>query len=159
MSYIPEAQFAWMEDFESAGLSFTYAASSDTIINKISAGAFEGLGSGQVYLDIDMDFFEARSPLLPNRTINGPAVFLEMNFKTNEPVLVGLFADNNQQGVINLNVSSTWKKIYINLTDFINSNPGASNFQVFFGLASSNIEPFGVSHPEIFIDNIKIVHF
>ncbi|PKP42675.1 MAG: hypothetical protein CVT95_12425, partial [Bacteroidetes bacterium HGW-Bacteroidetes-12] len=47
ISYNPDAKFAWLEDFEGASTSFSYHANSDTIINKINTGVFEGSYSGK----------------------------------------------------------------------------------------------------------------
>lgn len=161
ITYTAETKFEWIEDFESAGLTFSYSTGSDTVINKTNTDVFEGTNSGRAFLTTNMDFIEAISPLISGSTIRksiGTTVFLELNFKTNEPVLVGLLADNDQAGLVYLNTTEEWKKIYINLTDAINSKPSATNFQVFFGIQETITTPFISANPEFFLDNIKLVH-
>ncbi len=159
VTYYSNTKFAWLEDFESAGLSFTYTNGSDTVVNKTSTNVFEGIGSGKVYLTDIMDFFEAKSPLISGTTLNGNDAYLELNFKTNEPLLIGIYADNDQVGLVNLNTTTIWKKIYINLTNVIKSKPNTNNFQLFFGLKETFTNKFSVSNPEFLLDNIKLVHF
>lgn len=159
ITYNPTAKFAWIEDFEGASTSFSYHTNSDTIINKTNTGVFEGNFSGKAFMLPTMDFFEAHSPVFKNVSSNGTPVYLELNFKTNEFVLVGLLTDDDKIGLVSLAPTSNWKKIYINLTSAINSKPPNSNFRVFFGLQSSGISPFINQNPEIHFDNLKIVHF
>jgi len=159
ITYISSTKTAWLEDFESPSTSFTYTTGSDTIINKTTNDVFEGNASGQVYLQSHMDFFEAKSPVFSNVSSIGSPVYLELNFKTNEPILVGLKTDDDNIGIVNLNTTSTWKKIYINLTPAVSQKPANTNFYVFFGIQSSASSPFQTSNPEFYLDNIKILHY
>ncbi|MDT8411240.1 MAG: hypothetical protein RQ875_02155 [Vicingaceae bacterium] len=159
VTYVSTTKTAWLEDFESPATSFTYANGSDTIINKTSITVFEGNSSGHVFLESYMDFFEAKSPSFSNVSSIGSPVYLELNFKTNEPILVGLKTDDDNIGIVNLNTTSTWKKIYINLTPAISQKPANTNFHVFFGIQSSGLNPFQTPNPEFYLDNIKILHY
>lgn len=159
ITYISSTQAVWLEDFESPATSFTYTAGSDTIINKVNTDVFEGNASGKVYLQSHMDFFEAKSPAFFNVSSIGSPVYLELDFKTNEPILVGLKTDDDNIGIVNLNTTSTWKKIYINLTPAISQKPPNTNFYVFFGIQSSSLSPFQTPNPEFYFDNIKILHY
>ena len=84
ISYASGVKFSWLEDFENASLFFLYTADSDTIINKQSVDVKEGSYSGQVFLQPDMDFFEATTLGLSGVPRNGTPVYLELDFKTNE---------------------------------------------------------------------------
>ncbi len=159
VTYISTTKTAWKEDFESPATTFTYTTGSDTIINKTTNDIFEGNASGQVYLQSYMDFFESKSPAFSNVSSIGSPVYLELNFKTNEPILVGLKTDDDNIGIVNLNTTSTWKKIYINLTPAVSQKPANTNFYVFFGIQSSASSPFQTSNPEFYLDNIKILHY
>ena len=118
--YEPTIKFAWLEDFDNASLTFLYNSNSDTIINKNSVDVKEGTFSGQVFLDPDMTFFEATSTSLIGVPLNGSSpVYLEMDFKTNQPLTIGVYLDANQYAFITLNVSTEWRKIYINLSEVI----------------------------------------
>ena len=159
VTYDTGVKFSWMEDFEQASLSFLYTSGSDTIVNKIATDVKEGNYSGQIYLESGMDYFEATSVAYSNLPQNGTPIYLEMDFKTNEPLLVGIYLDSEQYAKMTLNVTSTWKKIYINLTDLINQKLGASEVKIFSGIEDNPSNPFVSSNPEIFLDNIKLVHF
>lgn len=150
-TYTSGTNFFWMEDFESASLPFSYNSTSDSVIYKTSSDVFEGFYSGKVSLIPGMDFFECYTQ--PFTTLpRNKTVFLELNFKTNQPVLVGLYADNEQVGVFYLNATSTWKKIYLNFTEPIKSKSTAAEYKIFFGFQSK------VDYPEFAFDNLKIVH-
>lgn len=151
-TYLSSTKFSWLEDFEQNSIPFTYNSISDTTMHKTTA-AFEGVYSGRVELTPSMDFFECVTPKLNNLPSFGNDIFMELNFKTNQPVLVGLYADAQQIGLFYLNTTESWKKIYLNFTEGFRSNPGASEYKVFFGFENR------VSYPEFLVDNIKIVHF
>lgn len=158
ITYTSTTNFVWFEDFENASLSFTYDSSSDTIIDKTTTDVFEGGSSGKVFLTSTMDFFEMHSTAFTSLPRNGRPIYLELNFKTNEPILIGVNADTDQLRLIYLNKSTSWNKIYINLTDAVNSKPNASAYRVFFGLKNTTTSPFSVDNPEFYFDNIKLVY-
>ena len=151
-TYLSSTKFSWLEDFEQASIPFTYNVISDTTMHKTTS-AYEGIYSGRVQMVPTMDFFECISPPLTNLPSFGSTIFMELDFKTNQPVLVGLYADTEQVGLFYLNTTASWKKIYLNFSEAFQSNPGASQYRIFFGFQNN------VSYPEFFIDNIKIVHF
>ncbi len=150
--YTSGTTFYWMEDFESASLPFSYNAISDTVVYKTSTDVFEGIYSAKVSLIPDMDFFECYTPVFTTLPRNGKTIFMELNFKCNQPVLVGLYADSDQIGVFYLNTTATWKKIYLNFTEPISTRSNAAEYKIFFGFQSK------VDYPEFVIDNLKIVH-
>lgn len=154
LTYSASTNFLWLEDFESASLSFVTNQSSDTTIEKTNTEVFEGNVSGAVLLSSSMDFFEIHSPEYSGIPRNGSPVYLELNFKTNEPILAGIFAGTEQLGVVFLGQSSEWKKIYIDLTDAVNSKPTAPGYKVFFGYQNTESKNL-----KFYIDNIKLVHF
>lgn len=151
--YLPSTKFTWLEDFESVSLPFTYNTLSDTVVNKTTSDVFEGTYSARAVMTPDMDFFECITPKLTGLPAFGSTIFLELNFKTNQPVLVGLYADTQQLGLFYLNVTSQWKKIYLNFSEAFQSNPNANEYKIFFGFKND------VGYPEFLIDNLKIVHF
>lgn len=151
-TYTSETTFYWMEDFESASLPFLYNSISDTVMNKTSVGIFEGGYAGRVVLTPLMDFFECNTPGFSTLPRFGSPVFLELNFKTNQPVLVGLYADTEQLGLFYLNTTSEWNKIYLNFTEAIQTRAGANEYKLFFGFENK------VGEPEFLIDNLKLIH-
>ena len=88
----------------------------------------------------------------------GEPVFLEFDYKNNNVFTTGLYVNELSQiiqhPVLNINPSSEWNKIYVNLTPTVSSNTGAIDFNVFFGAVIGS----GVDEPRILIDNIKLIH-
>ncbi len=155
----------WEEDFEGSSIKFQKRTNSDTTVIKtnIAGNVFEGAFSGIVTIDQNHTFFEIETKgdnfILPK---NSSPVFLEMNYKTNNSVIIGLLAywsDQttlmNQVSTISLKPTSEWKKIYINFTPDIGDNYSASSFKFFIGALKDN----GIQTAEILFDNIKLVHF
>ena len=81
-----------------------------------------------------------------------------MEFKSNESIITGLYFDNNHYNLLVLNPTTEWKKVYINLTEIINNSGVPSELKFFFGVDEASV-PFLTSNPQIYIDNIKLVHF
>lgn len=158
VSYATGARFSWLEDFEGASLSFLYTLDSDTFVNKQSVDVKEGVYAGNVFLQSEMDFFEATTIGYSNVPRNGTPVYIELDFKTNEPLYIGIYIDANQYQHVTLNTTAEWKKIYINITDVITNRPGGTEMKVFFGIKEVSI-PFLTNNPEIYLDNLKLVHF
>jgi hypothetical protein len=159
-SYREDTDFKWKEDFEDGGVSMQKRSGSDTNIIKtsITGNIFEGLYSGLIYLDQNQSFFEVETIhnyILPK---NGSPVFLEMNYKSNNTVRVGLLAyfptKIVQISTLVLYPSAEWKKIYINFTPDLSDLYAATDFKIFFGEYKSS-ENQTVS---VLFDNIKLVH-
>ncbi len=161
--YDPNTKFEWKEDFELGGVSLqksTVNPGSDTSLIKTDSSAyvFEGIYSGMITLDPTMNFFELETInkfVLPRAA---SPVFLEMDYKTNTALTIGLDAYSSnvasQVATITLLPTTTWKKIYINFTPTIGNFSTADNFRVFFGQMLSTTG----GHPLILLDNIKLVH-
>lgn len=158
VTYNSGVTFTWIEDFENGSLSFLYTSGSDTVINNQSLDVKDGFFSGQIYLEDDMDFFEATSIAFTTVPKTGVPVYLELDFKTNEPLFIGVFLGSEQQSYLTLNTTSTWKKIYINLTELINSSATSTEVKIFLGIKEEGNLIFQTDNPEIYLDNIKLVH-
>jgi len=159
--YDTDLVFAWKEDFENVSLTFSYDADSDTTIFKTNTPSevFEGTYSGKILLTSAMDFFECKSIPLTSLPIDGTPIFLELDFKTNQPFQIGIYADNTQESYYFANTSSEWKKIYFDMTAAVVAHPGATEIKIYFGMQSTFSNPFKVSSPEVFIDNVKLIHY
>jgi hypothetical protein len=151
-TYNSSTTFYWMENFESASLPFLYHTISDTVMNKTTTDVFEGNYAGKVTLTSSMDFFECFTPSFTSIPRYGKTIFVELNFKTNQPLLMGVYADSEQLGLFYLNTTSEWNKIYLNLTEAIQTRASASEYKIFFGFENK------VGTPEFLIDNFKIIH-
>jgi hypothetical protein len=160
-TYTSITLFDWLEDFEARGVSIaTYlpgTTDSNTKMTPVGPpDAYQGQYSGEVILDttlytgISIDTFN-----LPN---DGSPVFLEMNYNTNNVFGVGLFYDATQgdgyqeANSVELNPTTGWKKIYIDLGPFVANHPGP--YKVYFVMQR---QP-GISSAKLLLDNIKVVH-
>ncbi|MBW8051984.1 MAG: hypothetical protein FVQ77_16915 [Cytophagales bacterium] len=87
-------------------------------------------------------------------------VYLEINFKSNMNLTVGLYARHpvSQQVVsiekLVLFPANSWKKIYISLIDEVASQPDGATFNVFFKASSLGDKDYYIA-----LDNIKLLHF
>jgi len=161
LTYNTYTVFEWKEAFEDGGISIDKTLFSDTTIDKTSdiTKVFEGSYSGVVHLDATHEFFQGvslNSLILP--TGDAP-VFLELNYKTDALIKVGLYANSSSSvmklDVLYINKSANWNKIYINLNSAIaraTNNP--FDFQVCIEMQKDT----DASSAEILFDNIKLVH-
>ena len=160
ITYYSSTVFKWQEAFEDGGLSLDETPFSDTTIDKTSdpTKVFEGSYSGVVHLDEARDVFECKtinSYVLPG---GDSPIFLELNYKTNEQIYIGITANNSAQntpiGILYINKTDTWNKIYINLRNAVSSSSNATDYNIFFNVHKSTDN----SNAEILLDNIKLVH-
>lgn len=158
VNYSSEAKFSWLEDFENASSTFLYSTGRDTVIIKQEQEVKEGQFSGRIFMEDDMDFFEATSLPFTSLPIGG-TLYLEMDFKTNENVIVGVFLDGEQHAHITLNTTDVWRKTYLNLKEIVKAKPNAREVKIFLGLKEENGTIFRTDNPDIYLDNIKLVHF
>ena len=166
VKYSASAIFAWMEDFEQASLSIDSTSRSLIKIGRtddpqliFNLPGENNQFSGLVIVPSDTAIFECVSHeqfVLPK---NGKDIFLELNYKTNNAVTIGLFVNTSlqtiQEPLMVLNRNSEWKKIYINLTSAVSMHQDASSFRIFFGI----VKEHDVAEARLLLDNIKLVHF
>jgi hypothetical protein len=168
-TYYDNLEFVWMEDFEDPSLSLDSTSKSKTdIIRTAPANSPEAFlaeyskYSGLMILSLDKYLIDVATNVgndegfvLPKV---GEPVFLELDYKNNNVFTVGLYVNEQSQiiqhPVLNINTSSEWNKIYVNLTPGVSSNTAAIDFNIFFGALIES----GVDEPRILIDNIKLIH-
>lgn len=123
-----------------------------------SPETFEGGHSGKIVLDAEMDYYEGASYEAFDLPTDGTAVFMEMHYKCNNILVVGIFAQNASQiiqdPVIYINPRDQWNKIYINLTNKLQTYDDALDFKIFFGAIYDSPDEEAV----ILIDNIKVMY-
>jgi len=164
-TYVPTTKFAWLEDFEQVNLTLDSTKRSEVNFTRAKLSELETAFPGEdndyaasVIIPNENEVFESISNDAFKLPTDGTAVFLEINYKTNNPFTVGLFINgeiSSQRPVLVINPSSKWNKIYVNLTPTLSTYTSASNFKVFFTAIKSTTE----ANAEIFFDNIKLVHF
>jgi hypothetical protein len=163
ISYFESTTCAFCEDFEGSGFSLTETSASDTVMYQLPAGdpdVFEGNGSGVVYLDSSRSKFEISSTSSYTLPGAGSPVYLEVDYNINQVMQMGLLielpTEVKQVPIINLNPTSGWNKIYVQLGYTVSAYSGsASGFKIYFG----GIKDPSVANPVFLLDNIKVVHF
>ena len=166
--YNKNTVFKWMENFENIGMSLTEGANSISKLKLLSNSneVFEGNKCAYVEMDQTNNFFEISTKEEYELPKDGASVILEMNYKNNEEMLVGIYANSAStveqklalklRPTIDDNGNLYWNKIYINLTSVVSSSTDATTFKVFFG-GTLRDKP-DVSKAVYYIDNIKLTH-
>lgn len=175
LSYYESLKFAWLEDFEDNKLSLEKSGSTTTedsmfiISDPAEVMDYDGSAnkfSGYAPLDTGFSIFEFSSIERFDLPRGGQDIYLELNFKSNTEMVVGIYPINSLvvNGIPIVNLFSTetgsgeleWKKVYVSLKEDVNTQGfGGSQFRVFFN-ARSNTKAFT---PEFYLDNIKLIHF
>lgn len=167
-SYLEEAVFEVIEDFEGGGTLFSVDRDNNpnTAVVRASEGAFEGQNGGIVKLDTANAIIVAQTENLFDLTIGTAGkLFIELNYKTDVPLEFGVVPveDNGDEGEIIWEwvvlAKDEWNKIYFNLTDVI-STTNNTRFAIIFrgGIPVENGKQT-LQNAEILIDNFKLVHF
>jgi len=167
--YYDNLEFVWMEDFEDPSLSLDSTSKSLTDITRTSPAnnpeafltdysKYSGLmilTTDKWLIDVATNVGSEEGFVLPKL---GQPVFLEVDFKNNNYFTAGFYANEQaqiiQNPVVNMNPTSTWKKIYINLTPGVSSQVNAIDYNIFFG----STKEAAVDEPRILIDNVKLIH-
>ncbi|MDP4266019.1 MAG: hypothetical protein Q8880_01120 [Bacteroidota bacterium] len=153
------AKFEWIESFDNGGISMTKVTSaSDTIITKNTTETdkvYGGTYCGQIALTTDKSKFECIT--LNSYSLSaGTPVYLELDFKCEQEFTVGLVSeDGTAYDVLTLNPTSSWKKVYVNLSNAVSSLTGNNKFYVYFQATLTT----GLTTSNIYLDNIKLLHY
>ncbi len=166
VSYFDNTQFLWMEDFEGA-LNIKITSNSDTTIEKYyhpQADEFLGLSSGLATLDEKNQVWEVTSYDSEKPGFDfpqgGQPVFLEMDYNSENRLVVGIFVTRIGEGITQHPVvifqpsGGEWKKVYVNLSPSISAFNTSDYFNVF--LRSDRDQ--GVETPRILVDNLKLIN-
>jgi hypothetical protein len=159
-TYTDNTIFEWMEDFEDGSTSLERGSSSQAGLERISTDSlvFEGSNCGKAVLRDSSVFFEVKTISAFDLPLDDSPVYLELNYRNNIDFWIGFYANEisvtTQRSILKLNPTNEWKKIYFNLTPWINQFTNAKNFNIFFGFNRNYGDPEGI----IYLDNIKLVH-
>lgn len=150
--YISSANFAFTDNFDNGSFFIPSQNAADSTIEFRSLNAFGGSGKS-----VFMSMSDAKPVSLMVTAgyhfvpLSGDAVYLEMDYKCNQDITVGVISGTEQRFVIGLNPTTGWNKIYIDLRTAINTQP-TSNFCKFYITATK-----ATATPEIYIDNVKVI--
>ncbi|HMQ46588.1 MAG TPA: hypothetical protein PKA00_03695 [Saprospiraceae bacterium] len=167
--YSDQAKFAFIEDFEGSTSVFQVVRIGDQDQFSISnEDPFEGNASGLITLDSVNTIFEIATEIRYDQLKEvGTAIYLELNYKSDVPVVFGLVGYNEgdfpSEGIILLDPgffpSEDWNKIYFNLTENIfelNKDEYQIALQAF--IPFENGQP-SVKTAKVYLDNVKLLHF
>jgi hypothetical protein len=167
-TYYENAEFVWMEDFEDPSLAIHESVSSDTVIYRTAPanapGAFLDAFSqysGISYMDKQRKYVQLVSDdgngggFVFDR---GDFIFLEMHYRNNVPIVVGLYIELMDQTIeersfLVVNPTDDWNKIYVNFTPIVNETVDALNYKIY--IEGYNSE--GEDSAFIMLDNLKLV--
>ncbi len=163
-NYVENTVFPLIEDFDGGGLSFEYNPAfkqiGDSLIKDNSSNAWmPGRNSGKVVLNSGVagSFLEVYSRVFSNWPRFTP-FYLEMDYKGNIPITVGLYATDAQLttsrfAMFILNPKTGWNKLYLDLEPEINKRGANMQYRVFLSFNKGD-----VVNPEAWIDNLKVVY-
>lgn len=162
--YYSSLVFAWMEDFEDPASSLDETSLSDTVIIRTEPGnpntwiSKNSEHSGAIYLTEERPIYSALSHNSYQLPKQGSPVVLEIDYKTDNYLSVGLLIQESGSLIkiplVIINHSDVWNKIYINLGPNLSLHPNADSYKV---LIEGGLE-IEKSSAEIYLDNIKLIH-
>ena len=153
------------EDFQQAGFSIENGADADTVVESVSGGTQAFVDdlpgeprSAAVYLTEDRPFYEGILTEEFEFPLNA-RIFVEVNYRSNLPIEFGFYtlgggSSDNRTISRGIKPSTEWNKIYLELTQDIQSQIQASGFRIFFQTYMID----GVSAGEVYIDNVKVIY-
>ncbi len=154
---------AYLEDFED---TFSDIENSPVTTNMIQIANDPSIGHSGRYGWIHLDSNNPSWVGYTNTQISlprGAEVYLEIDYRNTNGLLLGLISVSSQgtqpNPYILLNSqevgSDKWKKIYIDLREIISNSPADAYFEISFEC----VLPEGATSADIYIDNIRVVHF
>jgi len=161
LSYTSGTMVRYVEGFE-FGNTFTLDLDEDldTGIEITSETAASGNTSGKITLTADNDILSVASAIAVNDIpANGSAVYLELDYMNEISFSVGLVGINGSEEIpvefILLNPSDTWNKVYVDITQLILD----SRLDSYRLLVRALYDTSAGETADIFLDNIKLLHF
>lgn len=169
-------RFGFKEDFEDANSVFDTMSGSSTVVerfrtNQLSTIPPQGLYAewvGKISLDRDHDncqiILRDKYEDIPNISYMSDAyqaVFLEIDYRSNNSFVIGTRTYNgstsNDNDFFVVHPSESWNKLYLNLTNRILNDQlsSADGFKIYITTTLDS----GISSAEIYLDNIRLVHF
>jgi len=161
--YRPEVNFAFVESFDNSN-NFNQDEDEDpmTTFGTSSTEVFEGLRSGFGAVTADHDRLEfASSASFTDLPLDGTPIYLEMNYRSNLTLNVGLIGSLDTDPVKSYFLflkptGEEWNKIYVELTDEIRSS-NLSAYKLVFGI-QYNAEDTAGQDGYLYLDNVKLIH-
>lgn len=157
-SYLPGTQVLFNETFDDAGTIRFKRRSGFADLQRTTTDVLEGGGAGIIELnEAGKDSMTVLSDTISLTA--GRAAYVEVDFKGNMPLTVGMraYRDDGQvydEYIISFFEQAKWKKFYVGVREFVGANIG-TRYQVILGAR----RPDGQSSGTIRVDNVKVVSF
>ena len=158
-TYVEGLTFAVNERFEGSPVLSVLTGGINTTYSHVN-GNFEGKAARITVSDTTVAILTTiAAPSLDRPSTADPSLFVEMHYRTNNSFEVGLRAlyvggDQFDHYKIDLKPREDWNKLYLRFNTEVDEL-NADSYQVIFRI----IPDAEVDVAEIFIDNLKIIHF
>ncbi len=166
--YRDNTEFVWREEFEDEAFAIVKGPEGEVDIARTSPP-----GSPEAFTDENSEYSGVAVLGSDNSRMvlqsddgndggfelrKGNFIFLELHYKTEVPLITGLFINQQNQFIqkrpfVGLNPTDEWKKVYINFTPLVNEEVGAVDFRFYFEANASE----GQAGSKIYLDNIKLL--
>ena len=152
----------WIEDFTENSVHLTQDENSTATITQENDPAIAITGYyGHVHLSEGSALWLATLSEALDLPQGGSEVYLEFDYRADSPTLTGMFALGAATGttqndhVIAQANELQWKRMYIDFKEIVSYSVNANSFLPYFNAELPN----SATTADIYIDNIKIVHF
>jgi hypothetical protein len=155
-SYNSTTTFKWLENFDNNGQSIIRSSNSaaGTVSMQIQSGSesFENK-----YLEFKIvgggNYAQIETYSSYNIPLSNSNVYLELNYKCNNPFTIGIIGDNTEiKDVFTFNTQPNWNKAYIQLASTVNNPPASNSYKICFYMAKTEAD-----EPRVLLDNLKLV--
>lgn len=156
-TYNSTTTFKWMEDFDNQGQSLVKSSNSSVASVSLKSISNQESIEGK-YLELTIlaggDYAQIETFTAFEMPKANPNVYLELNYKSNNPFVLGLIGDNSAiKDVFKFNVANEWKKSYIQLAGVVNNEPISNSYKICFYMPKTDAET-----PRLLLDNLKLVY-
>ena len=156
-TYISSTNFKILENFDSGNTLNVDRDNAPSIRFSQVDNGFEGKCAGLTMTKV-YSYFEKGISTKVQLPDNSQSIYLEMHYKSQSPLSVGLFGTSatNSSGatyyIATYYPSESWNKVYINMTNEA-KNLRMTDFQIVF----KSLMPDSLSTASVLIDNIKLL--
>ena len=156
-TYRPSTKFYFDEDFEAGNLFSQFGGDTNMVRIMDIEDVFEGGFSGKISLDHEHPYYQGISGSSYTFPIGEP-VFLELNYKCDQPFQVGLYGTQAAGSIFyykwTINTKQNWNKIYLDMGADVGSL-GADSYQILIKAVFDSTR----TSSDIYLDNIKLVSY
>jgi len=159
--YVDNVEFAFLSGFEGGNLfGDDIDGNPQTAMRLTGDTVFEGSYSGYIQLTDGNKLIEvASTQKFDDLPRDLTPIFIELDYKNDVNFEVGIVALENGTQLkvpkVTLRPQGEWNKVYISIDEELAVYPAADKFQLYFRC----LLPDNVAEGNIYLDNIKLVHY